>query len=83
MAESTALKSNIPGRAHIVLSVRDDGRLHLQAFRLGRPNASYGDSTDAVIAEIPKLLAELRQELDEIDRAKAERRSPQLWSKSL
>ncbi len=49
-------------RAQIILTILDDGRLLLKGYRLGRWNTTYADGTDAVLTEIPKLLAELRQE---------------------
>ena len=49
--------------AHIVIAIRPDGTLHMQAFRLGAFNASYANKQDSVLAEIPALLAELRDEL--------------------
>ena len=55
--------TQIPGRAHIVISLLPDGALHLQAFRQGAFNASYANRQDSVLAQIPKLLAELREEL--------------------
>ncbi len=50
-------------RAQIILTVTDDGRLLLTGYRMGRWNAGpYANREDSVLAEIPKLLAELREE---------------------
>lgn len=55
--------TTLAGRAHIVIAIQPDGTLHMQAFRQGAFNASYGDNRDSVLAQIPALLAELRDEL--------------------
>lgn len=49
-------------RAEIVLTVLDDGRLLLKGYRMGRWNTTYANGQDSVLDEIPKLLAELREE---------------------
>lgn len=50
-------------RAQIILTVQDDGRLLLCGYRMGRWNAGpYANGEDSVLKEIPKLLAELREE---------------------
>lgn len=53
----------LAGCAHIVIAIQPDGTLHLQAFRRGGFNASYADKQGSVLAQIPALLAELRNEL--------------------
>ena len=53
----------LPGRAHVVIAIREDGTLHMQAFRQGAFNASYANNGDSVLDELPALLAELRDEL--------------------
>lgn len=55
--------TQLPGLAHIVVAIRRDGTLHMQAFRQGALNASYANKSDSVLAQIPALLAELRDEL--------------------
>lgn len=55
--------TQIAGRAHIVIAVLDDGKLHIQAFRQGVFNTSYLSCKDDILKEIPKVLAELREEL--------------------
>jgi hypothetical protein len=49
-------------RAQIILTILDDGRLLLKAYRMGRWNTNYANGEDSVLNEIPKLLAELREE---------------------
>lgn len=49
-------------RAEIVLTVLDDGRLLLKGYRMGQWNTTYANGRDSVLDEIPKLLAELREE---------------------
>ena len=49
-------------RAEIVLTVLDDGRLLLKGYRMGRWCTTYANGLDSVLDEIPKLLAELREE---------------------
>lgn len=51
------------GLADVVIAIEPDGTLHMQAFRQGAFNASYANKQDSVLAEIPALLAELRNEL--------------------
>ena len=55
--------TQLPGVAHIVIAIQQDGTLHLQAFRQGVFNASYTNKQDSVLAQVPVLLAELREEL--------------------
>ena len=55
--------AHIVGDAHIVLTIRGDGRLLLSGYRLGEWNTTYANATDSVLEEIPSLLAELRDEL--------------------
>lgn len=49
-------------RAHITITVLDDGRLLVEGYRRGRWNCTYANGEDSVLAELPKLLAELREE---------------------
>lgn len=49
-------------RAQVTLTMLDDGRLRMRAERMGRFNASYADGSDGVLAHIPALLQELRDE---------------------
>jgi hypothetical protein len=59
----TGKAAAIPGQAHIVIAIGNDGRLHLQSFRMGDWDSSYADSSDAVLQRVPALLAELRQHI--------------------
>lgn len=56
--------SQIPGEAHIVISIQADGRLGLCAYRRGEFNAVYaaGDERQT-LARVPRLLQELQEEL--------------------
>lgn len=53
-------------RAQVTLTMLDDGRLHMWAERMGRFNAAYADGSDGVLAHIPALLQELRDETADV-----------------
>ena len=55
--------SPIVGDAHIVLTIRPDGGLLLSGYLHAEWYATYANSKNGVVDEIPRLLAELREEI--------------------
>lgn len=55
----------IDGKAHIVISLDAQGNAAMRAYFCDRPDSSYGNLPDAKLLhrELPKLLAELREQL--------------------
>lgn len=57
--------TKIEGQAHIVISLTGGGAATLQSFFMGTPDCTYAklDDTRMVKRELPKLLTELRLQL--------------------
>lgn len=57
--------TKIEGKAHIIISLDAHGKASLSGFFMGRYDSTYGGMDDDRLQkrELPKLLAELRQQL--------------------
>lgn len=58
--------TKIEGQAHIVISLDADGKPLMKAFFMGRHDCTYSQRDDARLfeRELPKLLAELRLQIE-------------------
>ena len=58
--------SKLDGEAHILITLDTMGRPRMQSFFMGDQDATYGLLPDATLLgkELPKLLAELRSQIE-------------------